>query len=141
MSFESYKFAPEDYWKIYHASYEVKSKKQDTTIAIVQIDAQYLKDNNKEMTSDIAGARDEGYSLQKTFQKKYGLKRPEICALINSRKRVYCDGEYGINFEFQNGDIFIQCHVGSTLLPESELYNEKVLVDEFDQFIRSVKEL
>ena len=141
LGFESYEFAPEYHWRIYHASYEVKSKKQDTTIAIVQIDAQYLKKPNEVMTSDIAGGRDEGYSLQKTFQKKYGLKRPEICTVINSRKRAFCTSEYSIEFEFQNGDFFIQCKINSTHLPESELYDENGLVNEFDQFIQTIQEL
>jgi len=143
LGFESYEFAPEDHWRIYHASYEVKSKKQDTTIAIVQIDSQYLKDYHREMKCNQFDPlnRLDRCSLQKTFQKKYHLQKQEMCEVIDSRKRVYCDSKYSIHFEFQNGDFFIQCVISSNHLIKSELYDENLLVNEFDQLIRSIKEL
>lgn len=127
----------EDY-RIYNATYEVKSEKMDTTVAIVSIYAQHLKDAGVECPSFERG---ELFPLQKAFQKKYGLKDHELCKVIDARKLVYCDSEAAVHFQFQNGDVWVQARLNRTNFDRPDLENFPELLDDFDTFIRSFEEI
>ncbi len=129
----------EEEYRIYTALYEIKAEKTDTTVALVYIHAQHLEDKNNFECESFE--RYEHSSLQKAFQKKYGLKEPNLCTLIDAKKRLYCDSEVRIDFQFQNEDVFIQCYMAIVIFDQPELYDESQLIDDFDTFVRSFAKL
>ena len=76
-------------------------------------------------------------SLQKVFQKKSRLKVPKICKMIAHNQVVHCTSERTLDFEFQNGDVLIQCRLTIATPSQPTLEEEARMVEEFDVFIRS----
>lgn len=131
-------FDHEEEYRIYSASYEVKSEKSDTTLAIVSIYAQHLEN---ESVGCSPYHRYQRTSLQKAFQKKYDLKKPEICKMIGANQVVYCADDRTLDFEFQNENVLIQCRLTITRPSQPAPEEEVRMVKEFDAFIRSFSAL